>query len=137
MAIEHISTILCDYLVHADNGRFTLVGMFTNISGPTLPITKQPIGVYIELVGEPGEPYRISIEGNGLDVLISEGVINQRGTPLQFQQSRTAIAGEMGLRFDTYGQFNVVLRSGAEIIHSTPFGVIQVVTGDVEEEDAA
>lgn len=123
MAITHISTILCDYLIRADNGRNTYAGVFKNIAGK-MPLRKGPFGVGIEFKGNPGDPFKVTIEGNGINVLLTEGVIDPEPIVSEFHQLSLTISGEIGLQFETPGVFEVILYSGDEIVHRTAYGVV-------------
>lgn len=124
MAIYHIATMLCDNLYRTDTGKFIIAGMFKNISAPQLPISKPKCGFFVEFIGEPGDEYRVSIEGNGLDFLLAEGKIEEPIPAKGYQQGTIMVGGEANLSFAEPGVFKIVLRSGDEIIHSTSYGVV-------------
>ena len=137
MAIQHISTVICDYLIRSVTGQVSLIGIFKNINSPTIPIIKTSMGVYVELSGDVGDPFTLSIEGIGPDIVIIEGKIEYPPLFLNHQQSSQNIIGDISLNFENYGVFNVVLRSGKNIIHSTPYGVIQVLINDSDDKEVS
>ena len=125
--IRHISTVACDAILRGSDGRHSCIGIFRNLNSPTLPFTKNPFGIIIELVGDAGDPFKISFEGNGLDQILAEGIVEPPVSVLKDQQWSLIFTGEMVLNFDTYGVFEIILSSNDEIIHSTPYGVVNVV----------
>jgi hypothetical protein len=124
MAIQHLSTKLCDYLIRADNGRLSLVGTFNNLVSHQLPVAKSPCGLVVELLGDEGDPFTISLEGHGMTLLLAEGEIHQPPTTSEFEQSVMVIQGDVSLLFPRPGRYYIVVRSGEEVIHATPFGVL-------------
>lgn len=75
MAIQHIATILCEYLIRSDVGKMSACGVFRNILAPDFPVSRKAC-VFVEISGAHGDPFRVSLEGNGIDVTVIEGVID-------------------------------------------------------------
>lgn len=126
MALRHDFTIFCEYLIHADDGKFTFAGTFMNIFGPQLPIVKDKFSFGVQFFGEPGEHFKVTLEGPGLEqpILLGEGEMQEHKTEYPFQLYSGIIAGTLGnATFSQEGIYNLVLRSGNEIVHSRPFGV--------------
>src|ERR1022692_4552311 len=114
MAIRHISTIFCDYLIRADNGRLSFIGTFRSIESPTLPITKAPMGVCIEFMADVGDHFKVSLEGNGINLVLGEGIFSPPHQPTVGQWI-ASIAAVIGVQFETVGVCEAILRSGDEI----------------------
>lgn len=113
-------------MIRADNGMLTFAGVFRNIKSSTVPISKGPIGIAVEFIGEPGDLFKVSVEGNGVDMNIAEGTVEPFVFPYAHQQGSIIIAGEIGLQFAEPGTFDVILRSGEEVIHSNTYGAILI-----------
>jgi|SRR5579884_245297 len=126
MTLRHDFTIICEYLIHADDGKFTFAGTFMNVVGPQLPIVKDKFAFGVQFFGEPGSRFRATIEGPGLEqpFLLGEGEIQDHSTEYPLQLYAGILAGTLGnLTFNKEGIHELILRSGEEIVHSRPFGV--------------
>jgi hypothetical protein len=138
MAIQHIATILCDYIIRADDGRTSVCGIFRNIYASSKPIVKAPIGLCVEIMGDAGDAFSVTMEGLGFNLVVIDDVVGPTEGVMLFQQPSITIGGEMGLRFEDFGIFNVVVRSGNQVIHTTPYGVVlQATQGGVDGSNSA
>lgn len=127
MAIRHHSTKLCDYLIQATDGKFTLAGTFLNVQAPSFPFGR-PIGVQVELAGETGDAFKVILEGpdaGDVSVVLAEGMLQVPPTR-EFEQWTATVVGQMGINFAAPGVYHVILKSGERIVHDYPFGVFQV-----------
>jgi len=134
MAIHHISTILCDYMMRSAEGKLMIAGTFRNIQAPTLPISKAPMYIVVEFTGDNGDPFEVIIDGNGFNQTIAVGIIEVPHL-VENQQWSVIIGGEIGCRFDRAGVFDIVLRSAETVIHRNRYGVILIdAPGEVNDE---
>lgn len=102
----------------------TYAGVFKNITSPQLPIMKAPMGVAVEFTGDSGDAFKVSIEGNDMNLVLAEGELEAPSDLIKHQQYSATIAGEIGISFENEGVFDVILRSGETEIHRTTIGVI-------------
>jgi hypothetical protein len=123
MPLQHYSTIFCDYLIRADNGRFTYAGTFRNITTPEFPLARQ-FGIAVEFIGEEHDSFKITIEGNGIDLVLADSTIGIPPAVLEYQQSSITVAGQIGLNFAQAGICYVILWSGEQEVHRTPLGIV-------------
>ncbi len=126
MALTHHSTKLCDYLIQATDGKFTIAGCFTNLFCSEVPHAR-PVGIVVEFGGAVGEPFKISIEGppgSLVNFVLAEGEIQIPTLRHPLEQWTGAISGMIGLRFPLEGVYRVTLRSGDSLVHEYPFAVI-------------
>jgi hypothetical protein len=134
MAIRHHSTVLCDYLIRADNGRFSYIGVFQNIRAAELPTAKE-MALSVVLDGDPQDRFQIAVRGPGEFVVAFEEV--SVGDPpareSEFQQWSITVAMMARLTFREAGLYRVVLSSGDAVIHEYEFGVF-LASQDVEGE---
>ncbi len=76
MAINHLYTILCDYLVQSEDGKVSANGIFHNIEVKEFPAAKDPMGIVVAFAGDPGEPFAIVLERpDGSSEELSRGVV--------------------------------------------------------------
>jgi hypothetical protein len=125
MALKHDSTKLCEYLIQATDGKFTFAGTFANLFAAELPLIR-PIGVMVEFGGDPGDPFRVSLEGPEVNLLIGEGSIEVPPLRHPLEQWSNSIGGTAVIRFAQEGLYRVILRSGDVVVHEYPFAVLQV-----------
>lgn len=126
MALTHHSSKLCDYLIQAVDGKFTLAGCFTNMFCAELPLAR-PVGMLVEFSGEVGDPFRISVDGppeTNVEHLLAEGSIERPPLRNPLEQWSATIGGMVGIVFPVEGTYRVILRSGDSIVHEYPFAVI-------------
>lgn len=123
MAIKHLSTSLCDSIIHHADGRVSLIGLFRNVSSPTLPFGKR-CWVHVEIVSDVRSPFRVTVEGEDFTLLLAEGMLEKPNIELGNRQWAAVVGGELGLQFTKEGVFNVKLYSGEAVVHTTAFGVI-------------
>ncbi len=133
MALRHISTIFCDYLIRADDGRLTFAGTFRNLSWQNLPFIKQ-FSVAVEFIGEEGDPFHVSIVGNDINIVFAEGNIEIPQDLQPLQRWSTVVAGAMQLIVQQEGVYEVILRSGDDVIHRAPIGMIHLALPEAAEE---
>jgi hypothetical protein len=124
MAIQHIATVFCDYLIRSDTGKPVICGVFKNFQSSAFPFSKGPVGLYVEMTGENGDPFRVSIEGNGISIDVATGTITRAQTLVENQQESVIIAGEIHLSFTETGTIDVILRSGELVVSSVRYGVL-------------
>jgi hypothetical protein len=141
MAIRHIATLLCDYLIRSDDGRYTLVGLFKNIEarpGAKLPIIKSPMGIYVEFLAEGGESVEVILKGPGKfsHQLFQSHLAVPETTLLRYQQRSASIGiTAQPAAFEREGVYSIVLKSGNKTIHTHRFGVIIKPAQSGEDED--
>jgi len=126
MAILHHSTKLCDYLIQATDGKFTIAGCFTNLYCAEFPHAR-PVGVMVEFAGEVGDPFRISMEGPpgaGGDFVLAEGAIEKPALRHPLEQWTGTITGMLVMRFPIEGVYRIILRNGEKVVHEYPFSVV-------------
>ena len=126
MALRHHSTQLCDYLIQAVDGKFTQAGIFSNVFAVELPLSR-PIGVLVEFAGDPGDLFRVSVEGpagSELNLILADGVLESPTLRHPMEQWTAKIGGVASLQFTTEGIYRVILRSGDAVIHEYPFAVL-------------
>lgn len=123
MALKHLSTICCDYLIRDANGKMSYIGTFRSIISPTLPIIKSPMYVCVEFAGALGDPYKVSVEGNGVNLVMGEGTFLPPATPA-VGEWLAFVAAEVLARFETAGKCEIILRSGDEIIQQTSLSLV-------------
>jgi hypothetical protein len=136
MAIRHQSTILCDYLIRADNGRFTAAGMFQNINASRMPCAKDPMGVLVQFRGDPQDDYEVVLlRADGEETLLNSGVIEAAPEDLrEGQQWAVNLAIVAAAVFDRPGVYSIALRSSGEEVHRFDFGVLAPLEREAEEE---
>ena len=126
MAIRHHSTNLCDYLSQTVDGKFILAGIFGNLFCADLPLIR-PVGVLVEFAGEPGDPFRIALEGppdSEHPLVLAEGKLEHPTLLHPLQQWSATIGGMIGMRFPMEGIYRVILSSGDSLVHEYPFAVL-------------
>ncbi len=127
MALQHLGTFLCDYLVTGQDARHTLINTFHNIGHQgAFPAVKLPFCFVVELQGE-GEPFRVVLEGPPGDKLLLEGVAGVPDPDKRdhaFQQWTTTLTAELvpGV-FPVPGVYSITVYSGETEIHRRRFGV--------------
>ena len=130
MAIQHQSTKVCDYLIQALDGRFTLAGILSNVYAAELPLAR-PLGVYVEFSGSVGDPFRITLEGPeeaGQPLMLAEGAVEKPTLRHPQEQWTATIGGMVGMQFPQQGVYRIVLRSGDTVVHEYPFGVLSLAS---------
>jgi hypothetical protein len=125
MAIRHTATVVCDYLIKADDGRHTLVGIFRNIHVAQFPAVKDPLGIYVEFTGTPGDEFEIVLASPGSSETLFKGTV---GTPKlqRFEQATSHFSAvAKPAVFKKPGVYRIILKSKGRTVHSHPFGVFQ------------
>ena len=128
MAIEHLSTLLCQKVITDEaTGELTVIGMFSNIRATRgFPAVKTSMAIVMGFSGEPGDAYRITFEGPGGPTFeAGEGVIG--GVPkleheFQLWAVQMIVQAEPAV-FKSPGIYSVVLWSGDTEVHRYEFGV--------------
>ena len=126
MAIQHRSTKLCDYLIQAIDGRFTLAGIFVNLFCTDFPLVR-PIGVLVDFTGEPGDQFAITLEGppeSFVKFTLAEGTLDKPALRHPLEQWTASIGGTVGVRFPEEAIYKVVLSSGDTVVHEQPFATL-------------
>ena len=128
MAIEHLYTILCEYLIQASDGKMSAAGIFHNIQTREFPATKDPMGLIVAFSGEEGDAFEVLLEGPGMPSgSIMGGVVPAfTGSNELEYRVQTVAAEARPAAFREPGIYRVVLRSGDQLIHEYPFGVFGV-----------
>ena len=125
MAIKHHAVLLCDYLIRADSGRFTLAGVFQNIQASQIPAAKDPVGVYVQFVGDAGDPYEIALlRPDGEESVLERGEVTPPKDLVESQQWSVTVVAVASVVFASPGVYAIVLRSGGAEIHRYQFGVL-------------
>ena len=137
MVINHLYTILCDYLVQSHDGKVSANGIFHNIEVKEFPAGKDPMGIVVAFCGDPGESFAVLLERpDGSSDELSRGVVEPPAGLGEHQQWALTLTGvATPAVFPAPGVYRVVLKSGDEVIHSYPFGVFQK-SGDEEVDDS-
>ncbi|MGV3723307.1 MAG: DUF6941 family protein [Actinomycetota bacterium] len=135
MAFRHIASVVCDYLIRADNGRFTLAGIFKNIEASQFPAIKDPMGIYVEFSAEPGDAYEILLQGpKGFSVSVRQETVGSAPPLVPYQQwSCVTVATARPAIFPDPGIYYIVLKGNGRTIHRHAFGVIPVAVAASEE----
>ncbi len=126
MALKHLATVLCDNLiVSAHDGRPSFIGSFLNVAVRQFPAGKDPMGVSVTFLADPGDEYSIWLEGPQTKAELGKGVVEAPDNLVSEHQRWAAhvhvVAAPMV--FPAAGVYRIVLRSGEEAHHSFEFGV--------------
>jgi hypothetical protein len=125
MALRHLSTVLCDYVIVSNEGKASAIGLFQNIRVTGFPGAVPMVGIIVTFAGERGDPYEVRLEGPGMeDMVVSQGVCEPPPGLDEHQQWGVMVYGKAApMVFNEPGVYRVVLRCEAEVVHSYPFGV--------------
>lgn len=137
MAIRHLYTILCDYLVVGQDGRPTAAGIFHNIEFDQLPGARSFLGIVVGLMGEDGDVFRVTLDdpdGECMAELATSAVEKPTDLREHQQWAYTATGLAAPAVFPKAGVYSVCIWEGREKIHAYPFGVL--LKGQVEGEKA-
>ena len=99
MALLHHSTKLCDYLIQAVDGKFTLAGCFTNVFCAELPLAR-PVGMLVEFSGEVGDPFKIYVDGppeSNVEHVLAEGTVEKPPLRNPLEKWSATIGGMVGI----------------------------------------
>jgi len=134
MAIRHLYTVLCDYLITHADGRTSAAGIFHNVEVRDFPAGKDPMGVVVAFAGDGGEPYEVALEGpGGFRQGMAEGTLEHPAELREHQQWAVVLAVTASPAiFPSPGVYRIVVRSGGVEIHAHPFGVLRRRTPDEE-----
>jgi hypothetical protein len=135
MAIRHMYTVLCDYLVLGQDSKPTAVAIFQNVAVRQFPAAKDPLGILVSLRGDPGDPFEVVLVGPTGDTLgeVAKGTIQQPSDLREHQQWAMNVVGVASPAvFAKPGVYSVQVTSDGEHVHSYPFGVF---ARDQEEDD--
>jgi hypothetical protein len=133
--IHHIATVLCDYLIRAEDGRFTLAGIFQNIQTHRIPALKDPMAVYLQFSCEEEAPYEVLLRApDGEERILGSGSSGRPATMGEQQQWSTSFAAVIQVVFTQTGTWAVILRSNGVDVHTHKFGVLPPPDGDKDSE---
>jgi len=127
MAIRHLYTVVCDYVVVGQDGRATAVGILHNIEFAQFPATKSLLGLVVGLVGDDGDEFRVALEGPDERSIaeVSKGTIAAPRDLRENQQWGFTVAGAVTpVVFAAPGIYAVTVWEGARMVHRYPFGVL-------------
>jgi len=117
------SLLLCDYALTAQDGKISAIGVFSQINVGRLPATHGRAFIVAILEASPGS-HELSLQ-----------VVGPSGAPTLQQEPRLRIevpssattanivADLKGLRITEIGRHRIELRSGAQVLGSSPFTV--------------
>jgi hypothetical protein len=89
------------------------------------PIVRSPLCVSIEFTGTAHEPFKITLEGIGMNLTLAEGVTEELPNEMpEFQMPSMVVAGNINLNVPEPGTLYVVLRNGDTEVHRTPLGIV-------------
>ena len=127
MAINHLYTILCDYLVQSTDGKVSANGIFHNVEVRKFPAGKDPMGIVVGFSGDRGEAFVVLLERpDGSSDELHTGVVQPPSELGEHQQWALTVVGVASPAvFPEPGIYRIVLRSGDQVVHSYPFGVFQ------------
>ena len=94
MALRHIMTVLSDLAIQSSSGIASAVNIYNNLSVPGLPAMKDPFWVIVQMTGDNGDPYRISVEGQELQIDLAEGLLELRAQESPYHQRSAIVASE-------------------------------------------
>jgi hypothetical protein len=137
MAIEHLYTILCEYLIRATDGKMSAAGIYQNIRTREFPATKDPMGVIVAFTGEEGDAFDVLLEGPGMPSgSMMGGVVPPSvvGHGLEQRVQTVAVEARPAV-FREPGVHRIVLRSGDQVIHEYPFGVFKAAAEQGGDDD--
>lgn len=113
--------LLCDYALTAQDGKISAVGVFSQINVSRMPATHGRCFIVAILESTPG-PHELSFQ-----------VVSPSGKPVLQQAPRLRIevppnattanivADLKGMRLEEIGRHRIEVRSGADLLGSTPF----------------
>ncbi|MBI3912043.1 MAG: hypothetical protein HY320_14070 [Armatimonadetes bacterium] len=135
MSFTHLSTQLCDKLLHDRQGRISLVGTFLNVKAQRFP-TANDMGVVVVFRGDAGDPYCITVERPSMPpITIVQGTVEPPAElEHEYQLWAVAAAFEVNAVFPEPGIYSIVLRSGDEVVHAHQFGVFPAAAPRPQEE---
>jgi len=139
MAIQHLSTVLCEQARRDAQGRLTLAGVFTSIEASCFPAHREQTTIYVALRGQPGDPFAIALRlPDGREECACSGEVerppdDQFGTiPREFQ----VIVDASNIGFDRAGVGAVLVQSGETLLHTQEFVVFASPGSEAEAETA-
>lgn len=125
MAIRVQAILTCDYLIRHADGRVTLAGIFRNIAVKEFPAAKDPMGIYVELVGDKDDPYEVVMRfPGGREDIVNSGVIDHEVQGPDGTFFSTTIAGPVAMGFTEEGTYILALRSNGETVCEHHFQVL-------------
>lgn len=136
MAIQPQAILTCDYLIRHADGRITLAGIFRNIAVKEFPAAKDPMGIYVELVGDEGDPYEVVMRfPGGREDIVNSGVIDHGARSADGALLSTTVAGPVAMGFTEEGTYTLALRSNGITVCEHHFQVLvhPAATGDTGE----
>lgn len=129
MAIKHVATLLCDYFIvdQIENKR-SYLGEFANITSNKLPVVLPRLVIAINMTGNAGEGYRITLHGPGIKGArdLEEGVIGDVETTSVYAQVLHQVALDLrSVVIPREGVYEVRLWDSAtgRVVNRRKFGV--------------
>ena len=124
MAEPQLHTLLlCDYALTAQDGKISAVGVFSQINVARLPATHGRCFIVAILEAAPG-PHELTFQ-----VVSPTGKPTLQNVPrlrIEVPQSATTaniVADLKGMKLEEIGRYRIEVRSGEELLGSTPFSV--------------
>jgi hypothetical protein len=129
MAIRHNYTLLCENVIRDVSGKLSFINVFQNVELEQTPGILAHMFVAVNLVGDPGDTYQISLDPPGKNPPLTPSPVEETvgelvGEARQYQQASTyTIFGIGAVLFVVPGVYHITLRSKGKVIHRQPFGV--------------
>jgi hypothetical protein len=115
--------LLCDYALTAQDGKISAVGVFSQINVGRLPATHGRCFIVAILEADPG-PHELSIQvvsPSGRDTLTQAPRLRIEVPPTA--TTANIVADLKGMRLEEIGRHRIEVRSGDQILGSSPFTV--------------
>jgi hypothetical protein len=132
MAIRHNSTLLCEFVIQDANGRFSFINVVDNVRLPSIPGGLVSLNVAVNVTGEVGEEFSITIRDPKSKVLgrVAGQIKESDRVPASrySQTSTTAILQIQPAVFHVEGVYHVVVKSGTKVLKRKAFGVFEQKT---------
>ena len=103
----------------------SVINLFDNLKVPGFPAAKDPFYVTVQMSGDEGDPFLITVEGpDDLRVELANSSLNLAPLDGPFHQRSFILASvSRPAVFAKEGIYYVVVRSGDREVHRRPFGV--------------
>jgi hypothetical protein len=126
MADGHIALttlLMCDYALTAQDGKISAIGLFSQINVARLPAVHGRLFIVAVLEADPGT-YELSLQvvaPSGASIL--EQAPHMKISVPPAATTANVVANLNGLKMSELGRHRIELRSGDELLGSTPFNV--------------
>src|ERR671914_2009044 len=121
--IELHTLLLCDYALTAQDGKISAIGVFSQINVARLPATHGRCFIVAILEADPG-PHELSIQvvsPSGRDTLSQAPRLRIEVPPSA--TTANIVADLKGMRLEEIGRYRIEVRSGDQILGTSPFTV--------------